>query len=186
MTTPNERKELKLNKTLWGIEEPISPQLFHSIKREGYHGVEVIRLPWLFDRGLLVNSLNEAGLEVICQVHTLGGYLHKDNGEYIYCGAYDVAAHEEDFQKQLRECKELLGLVNNGGFIDAHAGVDAWSNEEAIQFLDFCLKEIEQIAPEISVTFLGVHFRLGICYRHHLISVKVEAERRLVPLVLCM
>lgn len=100
-------------------------------------------------------------------IDTLGGYLHKDNGEYIYCGAYDVAAHEEDFQKQLRECKELLGLVNNGGFIDAHAGVDAWSNEEAIQFLDFCLKEIEQIAPEISVTFLGVHFRLGICYRHH-------------------
>jgi sugar phosphate isomerase/epimerase len=153
MTPPNQRKELKLIKTLWGIDEPISPHLFHSIKQEGYHGVEVIRLPWLFERDLLVNCLNEAELAVVCQVHTAGGYLHKDSGEYIYCGAYDVAAHKQDFQKQLRECKEVIHLVNAGGFINVHAGVDAWSNEEALQFLNFCLKEIEQITPEITVTF---------------------------------
>jgi hypothetical protein len=145
-----EKRELKLIKTLWGIEEPISLSLLTSIRKEGYHGIEVIRLAWLFDKELLVNSLNESGLAVVCQIHTAGGYL--ENGDYIYCGAYDVKAHEEDFQKQLRECQELIGLVKQGGFINVHAGLDAWSKEQAVEFLEFCLKEIEQTA-DITVTF---------------------------------
>lgn len=147
------KKELKLIKTLWGIDEPLSPDLCHSIKREGYHGVEVIRLVWLFDEDLLLRSLNEAELAVVCQVHTTGGYLLEETGEYIYCGSYDVEIHKKDFQKQLRECTELIHSVNAGGFVNVHAGVDAWSNEEALDFLDFCLAEIEKVAPNIAVTF---------------------------------
>jgi hypothetical protein len=126
------KMELKLIKTLWGIDEPISTKLFNSIKEEGYHGVEVIRLAWDGEnnRDLLTSSLNEAGLACVCQIHTAGGYINDDNGEYVYCGAYDVEVHQEDFKKQLQECKELLNLVQNGGFINVHAGVDAWSNDE--------------------------------------------------------
>lgn len=161
MIAPSEESELKLIKTLWGIDEPVSPELFTSIRKEGYHGVEVIRLNWLLDdddddnnsRDVLVNSLNEAGLACVTQIHTSGGYIDKNSGEYVYCGAYDVAVHQEDFKKQLRECKELLGLVNNGGFINVHAGVDAWSNEEVVQFLEFCFGEIERNTPDITVTF---------------------------------
>lgn len=145
-------KELKLIKTLWGIGEPISPNLFKSIKAEGYHGIEVIRLAWLLGKDLLINSLNEAGLAVVCQVHSAGGYLD-NGGEYIYCGSYDVLTHKQNFQKQLGECKEVLGLVNAGGFINVHAGLDAWSRDEALDFLEFCLNEIEQTIPSITVTF---------------------------------
>ena len=147
--------ELKLIKTLWGIDEPISIELFNSIKEEGYHGVEVIRLAWIDEnnnRDTLINSLNESGLACVCQIHTAGGYINSNNGEYVYCGAYDVAVHQQDFKKQLKECKELLTLVQNGGFINVHAGVDAWSNDEVIQFLHFCLNEIEQTTC-ITVTF---------------------------------
>jgi hypothetical protein len=147
--------ELKLIKTLWGIDEPISIKLFNSIKEEGYHGVEVIRLAWIEEnnnRDILINSLNESGLACVCQIHTAGGYINSDNGEYVYCGAYDVAVHQEDFKKQLKECKELLTLVQNDGFINVHAGVDAWSNDEVIQFLTFCFNEIEQTKC-ITVTF---------------------------------
>jgi hypothetical protein len=148
------KMELKLIKTLWGIDEPISTKLFNSIKEEGYHGVEVIRLAWDGEnnRDLLTSSLNEAGLACVCQIHTAGGYINDDNGEYVYCGAYDVEVHQEDFKKQLQECKELLTLVQNGGFINVHAGVDAWSNDEVIQFLTFCFNEIEQTTC-ITVTF---------------------------------
>ena len=144
--------ELRLIKTLWGIESPISTKLLQSIKEEGYYGIEVIRLAWLFDKDLLVNSLNEAGLAVVCQIHTAGGYI--DNGDYVYCGSYDVTSHKENFRKQLKECIELIGLVQKGGFINVHAGVDAWSNEEAKEFLEFCLTEIQDTAPpDIVVTF---------------------------------
>ena len=150
--------QLRLIKTLWGIEDPVSPELFKSIKEEGYHGVEVIRLTWLLDennksREVLINALNEADLGCVTQIHTSGGYISKDSGEYIYCGAYDVEAHQEDFKKQLRECKELLGLVNRGGFVNVHAGLDAWSNDEVVRFLEFCFEEIEQTAPDTTVVF---------------------------------
>uniref|UniRef100_A0A7S4APE4 Xylose isomerase-like TIM barrel domain-containing protein n=1 Tax=Pseudo-nitzschia australis TaxID=44445 RepID=A0A7S4APE4_9STRA len=149
------KTELKLIKSLWGIDDPVSPKLFKSIREEGYFGVEVIRLCWIDEnsRNVLVNSLNEAGLGCVAQMHTSGGYLDQDSGEYVYCGAYDVAVHQEDFRKQLRECKELFGLVNRGGFINVHAGVDAWSNDEVIQFFEFCFKEIGITAPDITVTF---------------------------------
>jgi len=151
MSSPNDGKQLKLIKTLWGIDEPISPTLFQSIQQEGYHGVEVIRLAWLFDRETLINSLNEASLAVVCQVHTSGGFLR--DGEYIYCDSYNVAQHKKDFQNQLQECKELLSQVTAGGFINVHAGVDAWSVDEAVEFLTFCLDEIERTTPNITVTF---------------------------------
>lgn len=146
-------KKLRLVKTLWGIDDPISPELFKSIKKEGYHGVEVIRLTWSDEsnRDVLVDSLNAADLGCVTQIHTAGGYI--DNGAYIYCGAYDVKAHQEDFQKQLREVKDLLGRVKRGGFVNVHAGLDAWSNDEIVQFLEFCFQEIEQIAPDITVVF---------------------------------
>ena len=145
--------DLKLIKTLWGIDDPISPTLFKSIKEEeGYHGVEVIRLAWLFDRDLLVRSLNESGLAVVCQLHTAGGYIDQDTSEYVYCGAYDVKSHEDDLQKQLEECKELLSLVEAGGFINIHAGVDAWSTKEAVEFLEVALKKIDDIVPNVQVT----------------------------------
>ena len=113
--------------------------------------MEVIRLAWLFEKETLINSLNEAHLSLVCQVHTAGGYLR--DGEYVYCGAYDVETHKQDFQKQLRECKELLSVVDAGGFINIHAGVDAWLEEEALDFLSFCLDEIHSVVPDITVTF---------------------------------
>lgn len=153
-----ERPRLRMIKTLWGIDDPVSPELFKSIKEEGYHGVEVIRLNWILNetntsRDVLVNALNEAGLACVTQIHTSGGYIDEESGDYVYCGAYDVTAHQEDFRKQLRECRELLDLVKEGGFVNVHAGVDAWSNEEVVRFLEFCFDEIEQTAPDITVTF---------------------------------
>lgn len=136
-------KNLRLIKTLWGIDEPISASLFVDIRNEGYHGVEVIRLAYLFDRNNLVNSLNEAGLSLVCQIHTSGGYLN--NGEYIYCGSDSVEDHKQDFRRQILEAKDLLSQVDMGGFINVHAGVDAWTLDESVDFLSFALDEIEEL-----------------------------------------
>ena len=153
-TNKKANKKLKLIKTLWGIDEPISSKLFQSIKDEGYSGVEVIRLAYAFDKGeLLIKSLNDAGLCVVCQIHTTGGYLDKDTGEYVYCGKYDVKSHQDDFDIQLKECAELIGRVKEGGFINVHAGVDAWTNVEAIEFLEYCMTTIEQEKVGCNVTF---------------------------------
>ena len=140
-TTP----ELRLIKTLWGIDEPISPELFSSIQSEGYYGVEVIRLTWMKEnRDVLVDALNQSGLACVCQIHTSGGYIDESTGQYVYCGSYDVQTHKEDFRNQLRECTELFDLVSTKGcFVNVHAGVDAWSKDEAIDFLTFCLNEIQ-------------------------------------------
>jgi hypothetical protein len=143
--------KLKLIKTLWGIDEPVSTQLFQSIKDEGYHGVEIIRLAWTFDeaRDALIQSANEAGLALVCQIHTTGGFLR--GNEYIYCDSYDVSLHKNDFQSQLHECVHLLKQISAGGFINVHAGVDAWSLEEATDFLKAALEEIDKV--EFLVTF---------------------------------
>jgi len=146
--------KLRLVKTLWGIDDPISPSLFQSIKEEGYHGVEVIRLAWHMDDNddgrNLVESLNHSGLAVVCQVHTTGGFLR--NGEYIYCDEYDVDAHKADFKKQLQECKNLIQKVHAGGFVNVHGGVDSWARDEAIDFLTYCLKQVDEIVG-FQVTF---------------------------------
>eukprot|EP00548_Thalassiothrix_antarctica_P019108 CAMPEP_0194179724 /NCGR_PEP_ID=MMETSP0154-20130528/13133_1 /TAXON_ID=1049557 /ORGANISM="Thalassiothrix antarctica, Strain L6-D1" /LENGTH=305 /DNA_ID=CAMNT_0038895175 /DNA_START=20 /DNA_END=937 /DNA_ORIENTATION=- len=146
--------KFRLIKTLWGIDDPISPSLFKSIKEEGYHGVEVIRLAWHMDGNddgkNLVESLNHSGLAVVCQIHTTGGFLR--NGEYIYCDEYDVDAHKKDFKKQLIECDNLIQRVQAGGFVNVHGGVDAWSLDEAIEFLTYCLKEIKETV-DFQVTF---------------------------------
>ena len=152
-STSDNTPQLGIIKTLWGIDDPISPELFNSIKEEGYHGVEVIRLTWMDEksREVLVDALNQAGLGCVTQIHTAGGFI--DGGKYIYCGAYDVDAHKKDFSKQLLECKELLAKVKHGGFVNVHAGVDAWSNDEAVEFLEFCFAEMEEIAPTMKVVF---------------------------------
>ena len=147
-------KELKLIKTLWGIDEPISPSHFQSIKQEGYSGIEVIRLAWTLDQEALLTSLRAADLMLVCQVHTTGGYLANDTGDYVYCGEYDVSMHQDDFSKQIQECVALLDKVPAGGMINVHAGVDAWSNEEAREFLEFCVEEIKRVVPTtVRVTF---------------------------------
>jgi len=149
-------KQLKLIKTLWGIDQPN----YQSIREEGYHGIEVIRLAYLFDREGLIKNLNQAQLALVCQIHTCGGYLddHVDadgatRSEYVYCGSDSVEEHKMDFKKQLLECKELLDEVEEGGFINVHAGVDCWTTEEAIDFLTFCMGEIDTCDRGITVTF---------------------------------
>ena len=147
---------LKLIKTLWGIDDPISPTLFQSIQEEGYHGVEVIRFAWMTNdaKEILIQSLNDASLKCVCQIHTAGGYLQ--DGEYVYCGAYTVEEHKKDFVKQILECVELISQVRQGGLINVHAGVDAWSDEEARDFLEWCIGELDDMIPPsltIPVTF---------------------------------
>ena len=121
------------------MEEPISPALFRSIASEGYSGVEVIALAWNTDEAqrILVQSANEASLAVVCQIHTSGGYLSDATGEYVYVGSARCDDHITDLEQQVAACCNLLGQVQNDGFINVHAGVDAWTMEESIQFLTF-------------------------------------------------
>jgi sugar phosphate isomerase/epimerase len=145
--------KLKFIKTLWGIDEPISSSLFKSIKAEGYDGVEVIRLAWALSndsKETLIASANEAGLAIVCQMHTCGGYLD-DDYEYAYCDSFSMSKHKEDFQLQLQQCVAILEQVDAGGFVNVHAGVDAWTLEQAIDFLTFALEAISQV--DVTVTF---------------------------------
>jgi sugar phosphate isomerase/epimerase len=150
----NANAKLKLIKTLWGIDEPISPSLFKSIKAEGYDGVEVIRLAWALSndsKETLIAAANEAGLAIVCQMHTCGGYLSEDY-EYAYCDSYSVSKHKEDFKSQLRQCVGILEQVDAvGGFVNVHAGVDAWTLDQATDFLTFALQEISKV--NVVVTF---------------------------------
>lgn len=151
---------LKLIKTLWGINEPISPSLFESIKQEGYHGVEVIRLAWQDESAVtkLVQALNAAQLSVVCQVHTTGGFLRDDattNGEYVYCDEYDVAQHVASFRQQLRECQDVIAKLDDaaGSFVNVHAGVDAWTHEQAVTFLQASVQAIQDQVVQVPVVF---------------------------------
>ena len=84
--------KVKLVKTLWGVDEPISSSLFEEILEEGYAGVEVIALAYATHsaEGVLVEAANSAGLTVVFQIHTSGGYIDTETGEYAYIDSYDV------------------------------------------------------------------------------------------------
>ena len=136
---------LKLVKTLWGIDEAISPTLFKAIASEGYSGVEVIALAYSTHdaRAILIESANEAGLAVVCQIHTSGGYI-SDAGEYVYLSSYDVQDHKSHLTDQIATCSDLLKQITSGGFINVHAGVDAWTIEESMDFLKHVNNEAEK------------------------------------------
>lgn len=146
---------------MWGIDDPASTELFHSIKSEGYHGVEIIRLAWKDNdnnsdtsiNSPLAEMLNDAGLSVVCQIHTAGGYISSKSGDYVYCGAYDVDTHMTSFKEQLLECKSFISLIHAGGFVNVHGGVDAWPINEAMDFLTAALHYIEDLLLPFQVTF---------------------------------
>ena len=180
MKTSAKIKQLKLIKTLWGIDEPN----FQSIREEGYHGIEVIRLAYLFDRDGLIKNVNQAQLALVCQIHTCGGYLKEsgghehghdsdadadaighDDGEYVYCGSDNVEEHKLDFKKQLLECQELLSEVEAGGFINVHAGTDSWTLPQAIDFLTFCMEEIEK--QQARATDAGAGRAITVTFETH-------------------
>mmetsp|Transcript_36066 Transcript_36066/g.81037 ORF Transcript_36066/g.81037 Transcript_36066/m.81037 type:complete len:116 (+) Transcript_36066:224-571(+) len=102
--------EVKVVKTLWGVDENISASLFEAILAEGYAGVEVIALAYSSRSAeeVLVEAANSAGLSVIFQIHTSGGYIDEETGEYVYIDSYDVQQHVDDLEIQIKRCEGNL------------------------------------------------------------------------------
>lgn len=68
---------LVLAKTLWGVDEAATPaqwpQLFARIAAEGFTAVEASRPVFL--GGDLKKELDRHNLQLICQIHTTGGWV---------------------------------------------------------------------------------------------------------------
>lgn len=82
-------QELKLAKTLWGVDESNDTSqwdaLFARIKAEGFSAIEAAAPFWRKDTKLMQSLLEKHGLGLICQIHTTGGDIDAKTGEYIYC-----------------------------------------------------------------------------------------------------
>ena len=137
--------ELKLAKTLWGVDEAGDPEkwdaLFGRIKAEGFSAVEVIAPTWRADKAKFCSLLQKHGLSLICQIHTAGGDIDAKTGGYQYCTSNKLHDHLGSFTRLVAEC---AGLPLKPIFINSHSGHDSWgSGEKALAFFKKALT-IEQ------------------------------------------
>ena len=89
---------LLLAKTLWGVDGADDPSrwptLFARIKSEGFSAVEAIA-PAYRQPGFC-KAVEDAGLQLICQIHTTGGDIV--DGEYVYCSSCKLEDHIASFK----------------------------------------------------------------------------------------
>src|SRR5690349_1497773 len=111
---PENRFELRVFRSTWGMEEPL-PEALARIASAGYDGVEVNVTPLVpMDRDWLRATVLASGIEAIPVVlgpHTRDGYRREIEGAAAY-GPRQITSH---------------------------TGLDAWSDAEAVDFLGFAL-----------------------------------------------
>lgn len=124
--------ELKLVKSLWGIEPETGDgfdPLFARIVSAGFQAIELERPTWQLDQKKLKAALEKHGLSMICQIHTCGGWM--DGDEYVYCESNKVADHIASFAKLVAEC---AALEPTPVLINSHSGHDSWDADEAEEY----------------------------------------------------
>ena len=131
---------LLLAKTLWGVDGADDPSrwptLFARIKSEGFSAVEAIA-PAYRQPGFC-KAVEDAGLQLICQIHTTGGDIDKATGEYLYCTSSKLHDHLGSLTRLVAEC---AGLPLKPVLINSHSGHDSWgSGDKALAFLKQALK----------------------------------------------
>ena len=96
---------LLLAKTLWGVDGADDPSrwptLFARIKSEGFSAVEAIA-PAYRQPGFC-KAVEDAGLQLICQIHTTGGDIDKATGEYLYCTSSKLHDHLDSLTRLATE-----------------------------------------------------------------------------------
>ena len=107
--------QLKVAKTLWGVDEAVDPKnwdaLFARIKAEGFDAVEAIAPTWRADKQLLRSLLDKHGLELIAQIHTTGGDIDAATGEYLYCTSNKLHDHLASFTALTAEAAQLRPVL---------------------------------------------------------------------------
>ncbi|KAL1508442.1 hypothetical protein AB1Y20_004545 [Prymnesium parvum] len=131
---------LKLVKTLWGVLEAGDTAkwdaLFARIKAEGFEAVEAITLTWRMDSQLFLSLLRKHGLSLVCQIHTTGGSINEETGEYEYCTSNKLNDHVVSFVSLATEAAALKPVL-----INSHSGHDSWgSGDKAVDFLEKALE----------------------------------------------
>ena len=92
--------------------------------------------------------LKKHGLQLICQIHTSGGYLDPATG-YVYCSSNKLHDHLASFVKLTAEAKALGAVL-----INSHSGHDSWgSGDKAVAFFKHALLVeaqlgVEELLPE--------------------------------------
>jgi sugar phosphate isomerase/epimerase len=123
---------MKLFKTLWGVSECNTPELWEltlkRIRADGFDGIEMCIgqfFPFKADPERFRALLKESGLLVVAQIHTCG-YPVPASG---------VQAHIESFRNLVKESLEW-----NPVCINSHSGKDSFRADDAITFFEAAVK----------------------------------------------
>lgn len=121
---------LRSIKTLWGVAGSDDPAqwaaLFAKISAEGFDAVECCVL-W-FMPGFM-DALNEAGLELVAQLHTTS-VANKGWAGFRYNTSIAVKDHLDSLRELSLEAKKVGAFM-----INSHSGCDSWSVEDSRVFL---------------------------------------------------
>mmetsp|Transcript_12411 Transcript_12411/g.20568 ORF Transcript_12411/g.20568 Transcript_12411/m.20568 type:complete len:331 (+) Transcript_12411:87-1079(+) len=131
--------KLVLAKTLWGVEgledDNQWDSIFARIQQDGYTMIECVAA-FSFGRTspARAQKFHDAAakynLQIICQIHTSGGFFSKDTNEYVYCQSFELEDHLVSVATELD-----VALHAHPVLINCHGGVDAWDHETQVQFL---------------------------------------------------
>ena len=119
--------KLFLIKALWGVEEIDQdkskwPALFQRIKSEGFDAVETHGV--YFTQKAFVEEIKKSKLELIAQIHT-SSVIDKGSKGFRYMTSRSVQVHVESLKTI-----GLLAKQAGAKMINAHSGVDSWSNKQ--------------------------------------------------------
>lgn len=128
--------QLKLARTLWGIEGSGEPQnwdaIFGRIKASGFDGVETSAAKtWAKDETAFGRALEKHGLELV-------GHLKTDDWSDATTISIDVDTHIASFRRLARGCRQMGAVL-----INSHSGHDSWTLDEAERFFAAAL-EVER------------------------------------------
>lgn len=143
--------KLVLAKTLWGVEgledDKNWDSIFQRIHKDGYTVIECVSA-FSFQGSperakLFRDTAAKNNLQIICQIHTSGGFFDKDG--YVYCQSFKLEDHLESVAKEIDTAMLVEPIL-----INCHGGVDAWDHETQVQFLLASIEIAEKRGVDLS------------------------------------
>jgi len=128
--------QLKLFKTLWGVDEPIDVACKQAVAA-GFDGIEGPAPDATHQAYFFKQQLADAGLAYIAEITTAGSYVPERRAS--------VQVHIESFCRKLEQSLQLDPL-----FVTSLAGCDAWPEGQSIELFGRLMEAAQKAGITVS------------------------------------
>lgn len=149
--------EIKFYAPRWGFENIAWPDFANRVLTSGYHGVEVFPLQTLHEKDLLLNTVEDAGLEL--------ALIHSE---------MDEGVNFERYKSALERNLYVLARYQTAGlkpkFINSHTGREYYSRDQMAECFAIC----DRISAETGIPIIHETHRNKCAFAAHVVKKYLE------------